>query len=153
MKSLKLVLPTDRISDIWPKTHSKHDWDRLRQGNRKCKMLTRFRTHSCRTLLVDFTLSNTNNQLKCVLLTSYFLSVQVSFRYHCQLYSEWRRTNQKVRLLIPEAKESNSSQHSLLSTKLTKKSANESIVWDQMETEGDDNGVFYVRGLILTPAS
>lgn len=55
-------------------------------------------------------------------------SVQVSFRYHCQLYSEWRRTNQKVRLLIPEAKESNSSQHSLLSTKLMKKSANESIV-------------------------
>lgn len=57
-----------------------------------------------------------------------WLSVQVSFRYHCQLYSEWRRTNQKVRLLIPEAKESNSSQHSLLSTKLMKKSANESIV-------------------------
>lgn len=55
-------------------------------------------------------------------------SLQVSFRYHCQLYSEWRRTNQKVRLLIPEAKESNSSQHSLLSTKLMKKPANESIV-------------------------
>lgn len=57
-----------------------------------------------------------------------WLSVQVSFRYHCQLYSEWRRTNQKVRLLIPEARGSNSSQHSLLSTKLMKKSANESIV-------------------------
>lgn len=54
--------------------------------------------------------------------------LQVSFRYHCQLYSEWRRTNQKVRLLIPEAKESNSSQHSLLSNKLMKKSASESIV-------------------------
>lgn len=57
-----------------------------------------------------------------------FPSLQVSFRYHCQLYSEWRRTNQKVRLLIPEARESNSSQHSLLSTKMTKKTANESIV-------------------------
>lgn len=74
--------------------------------------------------------------------------MQVSFRYHCQLYSEWRRTNQKVRLLIPEAKDSNSSQHSLLSTKLMKKSANESIVWDQTETISD-NGVFYVRGLTV----
>lgn len=54
--------------------------------------------------------------------------VQVSFRYHCQLYSEWRRTNQKVRLLVPETRESSSSQHSLLSTKLMKKSASESIV-------------------------
>lgn len=53
---------------------------------------------------------------------------QVSFRYHCQLYSEWRRTNQKVRLLVPETRESSCSQHSLLSTKLMKKSASESIV-------------------------
>ncbi|TMS19862.1 E3 ubiquitin-protein ligase MARCH2 [Larimichthys crocea] len=66
--------------------------------------------------------------LTIALFTIYVLWTLVSFRYHCQLYSEWRRTNQKVRLLIPEAKESNSSQHSLLSTKLTKKSANESIV-------------------------
>ncbi|KAM7013043.1 E3 ubiquitin-protein ligase MARCHF2 isoform 1-T1 [Tautogolabrus adspersus] len=66
--------------------------------------------------------------LTIALFTIYVLWTLVSFRYHCQLYSEWRRTNQKVRLLIPEAKESNSSQHSLLSTKLMKKSANESIV-------------------------
>ncbi|TNN66780.1 E3 ubiquitin-protein ligase MARCH2 [Liparis tanakae] len=52
----------------------------------------------------------------------------VSFRYHCQLYSEWRRTNQKVRLLLPGAKAPTSSQHSLLSAILKKKSANESIV-------------------------
>uniref|UniRef100_A0A7N6FJS7 E3 ubiquitin-protein ligase MARCHF2 n=1 Tax=Anabas testudineus TaxID=64144 RepID=A0A7N6FJS7_ANATE len=66
--------------------------------------------------------------LTVALFTIYVLWTLVSFRYHCQLYSEWRRTNQKVRLLIPEAMESNSSQHSLLSTKLMKKSASESIV-------------------------
>ncbi|KAF7664926.1 hypothetical protein LDENG_00162230 [Lucifuga dentata] len=66
--------------------------------------------------------------LTIALFTIYVLWTLVSFRYHCQLYSEWRRTNQKVRLLIPEAKESHSSQHSLLSTKLMKKSASESIV-------------------------
>lgn len=81
----------------------------------------------------------------CIMLHFGFL--QVSFRYHCQLYSEWRRTNQKVRLLIPEAKESNSSQHSLLSNKLMKKSASESIVWDQTEIV-DDYYIFYVWGLI-----
>lgn len=81
----------------------------------------------------------------CIMLHFGFL--QVSFRYHCQLYSEWRRTNQKVRLLIPAAKESNSSQHSLLSNKLMKKSASESIVWDQTEIV-DDYYIFYVWGLI-----
>uniref|UniRef100_A0A1A8KFY9 E3 ubiquitin-protein ligase MARCHF2 n=2 Tax=Nothobranchius kuhntae TaxID=321403 RepID=A0A1A8KFY9_NOTKU len=65
--------------------------------------------------------------LTIALFTIYVLWTLVSFRYHCQLYSEWRRTNQKVRLLIPEVKESNSSQHSLLSSKL-KNSANDSIV-------------------------
>ncbi|PWA20792.1 hypothetical protein CCH79_00007343 [Gambusia affinis] len=64
--------------------------------------------------------------LTIALFTIYVLWTLVSFRYHCQLYSEWRRTNQKVRLLIPEARESSSSQHSLLSNKL-KKSASESI--------------------------
>lgn len=56
------------------------------------------------------------------------LVLQVSFRYHCQLYSEWRRTNQKVRLLIPDTKGAHSTQHSLLSTKLLKKTADETIV-------------------------
>lgn len=85
--------------------------------------------------------------LTIALFTIYVLWTLVSFRYHCQLYSEWRRTNQKVRLLIPEAKESNSSQHSLLSNKLMKKSASESIVWDQTEIVGDYY-IFYVWGLI-----
>ncbi|XP_062306245.1 E3 ubiquitin-protein ligase MARCHF2 isoform X1 [Osmerus eperlanus] len=66
--------------------------------------------------------------LTIALFTIYVLWTLVSFRYHCQLYSEWRRTNQKVRLLIPDAKGGHSTQHSLLSTKLMKKSADESIV-------------------------
>lgn len=53
---------------------------------------------------------------------------QVSFRYHCQLYSEWRRTNQKVRLLMPEIKGAHSTQHSV-PTKSTKKMTDETIVW------------------------
>ncbi|XP_056270356.1 E3 ubiquitin-protein ligase MARCHF2-like isoform X2 [Pseudoliparis swirei] len=66
--------------------------------------------------------------LTIALFTIYVLWTLVSFRYHCQLYSEWRRTNQKVRLLLPGAKAATSSQHSLLSAILMKKSANESIV-------------------------
>ncbi|KAM6962773.1 E3 ubiquitin-protein ligase MARCHF2 isoform 1-T1 [Aplochiton taeniatus] len=66
--------------------------------------------------------------LTIALFTIYVLWTLVSFRYHCQLYSEWRRTNQKVRLLIPDAKGAPSTQHSLLSTKLMKKSADESTV-------------------------
>ncbi|CAL8254243.1 unnamed protein product [Merluccius merluccius] len=65
--------------------------------------------------------------LTIALFTIYVLWTLVSFRYHCQLYSEWRRTNQKVRLLIPDAKGSHTTQHSLVSTKLLK-SADESIV-------------------------
>ncbi|CAB1325995.1 unnamed protein product [Coregonus sp. 'balchen'] len=51
----------------------------------------------------------------------------VSFRYHCQLYSEWRRTNQKVRLLMPDIKGAHSTQHSV-PTKSTKKMADETII-------------------------
>ncbi|NWR76469.1 MARH2 ligase, partial [Centropus unirufus] len=53
---------------------------------------------------------------------------QVSFRYHCQLYSEWRRTNQKVRLMLPASRSPHPVPHSLLSTKLLKKSADETTV-------------------------
>lgn len=66
--------------------------------------------------------------LTIALFTIYVLWTLVSFRYHCQLYSEWRRTNQKVRLLIPDTKGAHSTQHSLLSTKLLKKTADETIV-------------------------
>lgn len=53
---------------------------------------------------------------------------QVSFRYHCQLYSEWRRTNQKVRLMIPASRSPHPVPHSLLSAKLLKKTADETTV-------------------------
>uniref|UniRef100_A0AAY4E8G9 E3 ubiquitin-protein ligase MARCHF2 n=1 Tax=Denticeps clupeoides TaxID=299321 RepID=A0AAY4E8G9_9TELE len=66
--------------------------------------------------------------LTIALFTIYILWTLVSFRYHCQLYSEWRRTNQKVRLLIPDVKGAQSTQHSLLSTKLLKKTADETVV-------------------------
>ncbi|TSK53695.1 E3 ubiquitin-protein ligase MARCH2 [Bagarius yarrelli] len=66
--------------------------------------------------------------LTIALFTIYVLWNLVSFRYHCQLYSEWRRTNQKVRLLIPDAKGSASTQHIFLSTKLLKKTSDETIV-------------------------
>ncbi|XP_038197264.1 E3 ubiquitin-protein ligase MARCHF2 isoform X4 [Arvicola amphibius] len=54
--------------------------------------------------------------------------LQVSFRYHCQLYSEWRKTNQKVRLKIREADGSEDPHHSLLATGLLKKVAEETPV-------------------------
>ena len=53
---------------------------------------------------------------------------QVSFRYHCQLYSEWRRTNQKVRLMLPANRSPPPAPHSLLSAKLMKKAADETSV-------------------------
>ncbi|OCU00516.1 hypothetical protein XELAEV_18006294mg [Xenopus laevis] len=52
----------------------------------------------------------------------------VSFRYHCQLYSEWRRTNQKVLLLIPDSKTAPTIHHSLLSSKLLKSASDETTV-------------------------
>lgn len=54
--------------------------------------------------------------------------LQVSFRYHCQLYSEWRKTHQKVRLKIREADGSEDPHHSLLATGLFKKVAEETPV-------------------------
>lgn len=53
---------------------------------------------------------------------------QVSFRYHCQLYSEWRRTNQKVRLKIQDSDGSEDSHHSPLAAGLLKKVAEETPV-------------------------
>ncbi|XP_023053180.1 E3 ubiquitin-protein ligase MARCH2 isoform X4 [Piliocolobus tephrosceles] len=53
---------------------------------------------------------------------------EVSFRYHCQLYSEWRKTNQKVRLKIREADSSEGPQHSPLAAGLLKKVAEETPV-------------------------
>ncbi|XP_068030366.1 E3 ubiquitin-protein ligase MARCHF2 isoform X2 [Anomalospiza imberbis] len=66
--------------------------------------------------------------LTIALFTIYVLWTLVSFRYHCQLYSEWRRTNQKVRLMIPASRSPHPVPHSLLSTKLMKKAADETTV-------------------------
>ncbi len=82
------------------------------------------------------------------------LVLQVSFRYHCQLYSEWRRTNQKVRLLIPDTKGAHSTQHSLLSTKLLKKTADETIVWGMWcRGAGPDRGGISVLQVLDTASS
>uniref|UniRef100_A0A8C3BIN9 RING-type E3 ubiquitin transferase n=1 Tax=Cairina moschata TaxID=8855 RepID=A0A8C3BIN9_CAIMO len=61
--------------------------------------------------------------LTIALFTIYVLWTLVSFRYHCQLYSEWRRTNQKVRLMIPASRSPHPVPHSLLSAKLLKKTS------------------------------
>ncbi|EDL86623.1 membrane-associated ring finger (C3HC4) 2, isoform CRA_a [Rattus norvegicus] len=66
--------------------------------------------------------------LTIALFTIYVLWTLVSFRYHCQLYSEWRKTNQKVRLKIREADGSEDPHHSLLATGLLKKVAEETPV-------------------------
>ncbi|XP_026231288.1 E3 ubiquitin-protein ligase MARCH2-like [Anabas testudineus] len=65
--------------------------------------------------------------LTIALFTIYILWTLVSFRYHCQLYSEWRRTNQKVRLLMPDMKGAHTTQRSV-PTKSTKKMTDETIV-------------------------
>ncbi|XP_058393982.1 E3 ubiquitin-protein ligase MARCHF2 isoform X2 [Diceros bicornis minor] len=54
--------------------------------------------------------------------------IEVSFRYHCQLYSEWRRTNQKVRLKIQDVDGPEGPQPSLLAAGLLKKVAEETPV-------------------------
>ncbi|XP_078280208.1 E3 ubiquitin-protein ligase MARCHF2 [Rhinoraja longicauda] len=64
--------------------------------------------------------------LTVALFTIYVLWTLVSFRYHCQLYSEWRRTNQKVQLVTADHR--NITQHTLLSSKLVRKDSSETIV-------------------------
>lgn len=60
--------------------------------------------------------------------THFCTALQVSFRYHCQLYTEWRRTNQKVRLKIRDTDGSEATQPSLLAAGLLKKVAEETPV-------------------------
>uniref|UniRef100_A0A8C0DAJ4 E3 ubiquitin-protein ligase MARCHF2 n=1 Tax=Balaenoptera musculus TaxID=9771 RepID=A0A8C0DAJ4_BALMU len=66
--------------------------------------------------------------LTIALFTIYVLWTLVSFRYHCQLYSEWRRTNQKVRLKIRATDGPEGTQHSPLAAGLLKKVAEETPV-------------------------
>ncbi|XP_037104934.1 E3 ubiquitin-protein ligase MARCHF2-like [Syngnathus acus] len=54
--------------------------------------------------------------LTLILFTIYILWTMVCLRFHCKLYSEWRRKEQKVQLIIPKVTEAVSSQHALLST-------------------------------------
>ncbi|KAM5192889.1 E3 ubiquitin-protein ligase MARCHF3 isoform 1-T1 [Mantella aurantiaca] len=52
----------------------------------------------------------------------------VSFRYHCRLYNEWRRTNQRVILVIPKSINLPSNQQSLLGLHSLKRNSKETIV-------------------------
>ncbi|PIO15657.1 hypothetical protein AB205_0207370, partial [Aquarana catesbeiana] len=54
--------------------------------------------------------------------------VEVSFRYHCRLYNEWRRTNQRVILVIPKSINLPSNQQSLLGLHSLKRNSKETIV-------------------------
>uniref|UniRef100_A0A3Q2X7U6 E3 ubiquitin-protein ligase MARCHF2 n=1 Tax=Hippocampus comes TaxID=109280 RepID=A0A3Q2X7U6_HIPCM len=66
--------------------------------------------------------------LTLVLFTIYSLWTMVCLRFHCKLYSEWRRKDQKVHLIIPKAKEVVCSQHALLSTTSIHMPSDDSLV-------------------------
>ncbi|NXK28873.1 MARH3 ligase, partial [Arenaria interpres] len=66
--------------------------------------------------------------LTVALFTIYLFWTLVSFRYHCRLYNEWRRTNQRVILLIPKSAHVPSNQQSLLGLQSLKRNSKETIV-------------------------
>uniref|UniRef100_A0A8C0PR91 RING-type E3 ubiquitin transferase n=1 Tax=Canis lupus familiaris TaxID=9615 RepID=A0A8C0PR91_CANLF len=66
--------------------------------------------------------------LTVALFTIYLFWTLVSFRYHCRLYNEWRRTNQRVILLIPKSVSVPSNQQSLLGLHSVKRNSKETIV-------------------------
>ncbi|XP_051930839.1 E3 ubiquitin-protein ligase MARCHF2-like [Hippocampus zosterae] len=66
--------------------------------------------------------------LTLVLFTIYSLWTMVCLRFHCKLYSEWRRKDQQVHLIIPKAKEVVCSQHALLSTTTIHMPSDDSLV-------------------------
>ncbi|OWK12436.1 hypothetical protein Celaphus_00003425, partial [Cervus elaphus hippelaphus] len=66
--------------------------------------------------------------LTVALFTIYLFWTLVSFRYHCRLYNEWRRTNQRVILLIPKSVNIPSNQQSLLGLHSVKRNSKETIV-------------------------
>nr|XP_004669236.1 E3 ubiquitin-protein ligase MARCHF3 isoform X1 [Jaculus jaculus]XP_044987336.1 E3 ubiquitin-protein ligase MARCHF3 isoform X1 [Jaculus jaculus] len=66
--------------------------------------------------------------LTVALFTIYLFWTLVSFRYHCRLYNEWRRTNQRVILLIPKSVNVPSTQQSLLGLHSVKRNSKETIV-------------------------
>ncbi|XP_021557896.1 E3 ubiquitin-protein ligase MARCHF3 isoform X1 [Mirounga angustirostris] len=66
--------------------------------------------------------------LTVALFTIYLFWTLVSFRYHCRLYNEWRRTNQRVILLVPKSVSVPSNQQSLLGLHSVKRNSKETIV-------------------------
>ncbi|XP_039566179.1 E3 ubiquitin-protein ligase MARCHF3 isoform X2 [Passer montanus] len=66
--------------------------------------------------------------LTVALFTIYLFWTLVSFRYHCRLYHEWRRNNQRVMLLIPKSANVPCTQQSLLGLQPLKRSSKETIV-------------------------
>ncbi|XP_065513392.1 E3 ubiquitin-protein ligase MARCHF3 isoform X3 [Caloenas nicobarica] len=66
--------------------------------------------------------------LTVALFTIYLFWTLVSFRYHCRLYNEWRRTNQRVILLAPKSANIPSSHQSLLGLQYLKRNSKETIV-------------------------
>lgn len=66
--------------------------------------------------------------LTVALFTIYLFWTLVSFRYHCRLYNEWRRTNQRVILHIPKSVNVPSTQQALLNLETFKRNSKETIV-------------------------
>ncbi|XP_078251712.1 E3 ubiquitin-protein ligase MARCHF3-like [Rhinoraja longicauda] len=66
--------------------------------------------------------------LTVALFTIYLFWTLVSFRYHCRLYKEWCRTNQRVILLIPKSSDALSTQQLLLGLHPLKRNSKETIV-------------------------
>lgn len=57
------------------------------------------------------------------------LLLQVSLRYHCRLYNEWRQTNQRVVLLLPKSHSDSLENPSVTGLLSIKRPSKESIVW------------------------
>ncbi|XP_061331617.1 E3 ubiquitin-protein ligase MARCHF3 isoform X2 [Pezoporus occidentalis] len=66
--------------------------------------------------------------LTVALFTIYLFWTLVSFRYHCKLYSEWRRTNQRVILVLPNSANIPSNRQSPLGLQSVKRNSKETIV-------------------------
>ncbi|XP_077391398.1 E3 ubiquitin-protein ligase MARCHF2-like [Festucalex cinctus] len=66
--------------------------------------------------------------LTLVLFTIYSLWTTVCLRFHCKLYSDWRRKDQGVRLIIPRAKRAILSPRALLSATRLNTPSEDSLV-------------------------
>ncbi|NXX64910.1 MARH3 ligase, partial [Spizella passerina] len=66
--------------------------------------------------------------LTVALFTIYLFWTLVSFRYHCRLYREWRRNNQRVLLLAPKPARGPCTPQPLLGLQPLQRSSKETIV-------------------------